>query len=458
MNIIVFGGGSFGTAIAHQLSFNTDNKVTILLRSKQIRDEINELNTNSNYFLNRMLNKSVYATTDFNIIGEADLLLISIPTKSMDAVIMDVKTHLNKQTLVVNMSKGLYQHGKTIVEFLRESLEHDNIVSLKGASFSAEMIERTPTLLTLGYERKEQFDLIERITKRTNIYLDFTTDIRGVELLSAIKNIYAILIGNIDAKFNSANTRFLFLTKAFSEIRIILNLLGGREDTLFLSCGIGDICLTSLNDLSRNRTLGLLIGKGFYNSLSEDNSVVLEGIKTLNLIDGILDEQQRRRLPLLNKMISLFIDKKESTLNLDFDSVFRGNYKTVITYGTFDLLHFGHLEILRRAKKMGDRLIVGLSTDEFNQIKGKVCEIPYERRKQYLESLQYVDLVIPETCWEQKTADILNNNVDVLIMGDDWKGKFDELNSYCKVIYLPRTKWISTTAIKELMRQEKSRD
>ncbi|MEO6950160.1 MAG: NAD(P)H-dependent glycerol-3-phosphate dehydrogenase [Ginsengibacter sp.] len=457
MNIIVFGGGSFGTAIAHQLSFNIDNNVTILLRNEKTRDEINEMNTNSNYFLNRMLNKSVRATTDFSIIKEADLLLIAIPTKSMNGVLKDVKNYLRKQTLIVNTSKGLYQHGKTIVEFLRETLDHENIVSLKGASFSAEMIERSPTLLTLGYEKKEQFDLIEKITRSTNIYLDFTTDIRGVELLSAIKNIYAILIGNIDAKFNSANTRFLFLTKAFSEVRIILNLLGGREDTLFLSCGIGDICLTSLNDLSRNRTLGLLIGKGFYNALSEDNSVVLEGIKTLNLIDGIIDEQQRRRLPLLNKMISLFIDKKESTLNLDFDAVFRGNYKTVITYGTFDLFHFGHLEILRRAKKLGDRLIVGLSTDHFNEVKGKSCEIPFERRKQYLESLQYVDLVIPENSWEQKIEDIKNNNVDILVMGDDWAGKFDELNTYCKVIYIPRTKWISTTGIKELINQEKSR-
>lgn len=456
MNIIILGGGSFGTAIAHQLSFNNNNKVTILLRNEKTMAEINELNTNSTYYLNRILNKSVQATTDFYIIEQADLLLISIPTKSMDGVVKDIKAHLKKPTLIVNMSKGLYKHGKTIVEYLKEILEHENIVTLKGASFSVEMMERTPTLLTLGYQKKEQFDMIECITRSTNIYVDFTTDIRGVELLSALKNIYAILIGNIDAKFNSANTRFLFLTKAFSEIRIILNILGGKEDTLFLSCGIGDICLTSLNDLSRNRTLGLLIGKGFYNSLSEDNSVVLEGIKTLKLIDGILDEQQRTRLPLLKKMISLFIDKKETSLNLDFDSVFRGNYKTVITYGTFDLLHFGHLEILRRAKEMGDKLIVGLSTDEFNLVKGKVCEIPYERRRQYLESLQYVDLVIPENNWDQKAGDILNNNVNVLLMGDDWKGKFDELNTYCEVIYLPRTKGISTTAIKELMKQDES--
>ena len=457
MKIIVLGGGSFGTAIAHQLSFNTNNFVTILLRNKLTVDEINDFSTNSTYYLNRMINKSVRATSEFSEIKDADVVILCIPTKSMNYVLADLKMNLKKDALIINMAKGLYEHGKTIVEFLKESLSHDNIVSLKGASFSTEMMERTPTLLTLGYQRKEQFDIVNQMVKSTNIYLDFTTDIRGVELLSALKNIYAILIGNIDAKFNSANTRFLFLTKAFSEIRIILIVLGGREDTLFMSCGIGDICLTSLNDLSRNRTLGLLIGKGFYNSLSEDNSVVLEGVKTLNLIDGILNEQQRMRLPLLNKMIDLFITKRELSLNLDFDTLFRGNYKTVITYGTFDLLHFGHLEILRRAKEMGDKLIVGLSTDEFNLVKGKECEIPFERRKEYLESLQYVDLVIPEKVWDQKKEDILNNNVDLLVMGDDWDGNFDYLKEFCEVIYLPRTRGISTTAIKEIMKQDKYR-
>lgn len=123
--------------------------------------------------------------------------------------------------------------------------------------------------------------------------------------------------------------------------------------------------------------------------------------------------------------------------------------KKVLTYGTFDLLHFGHVNLLRRAKELGDYLIVGLSTDEFNAQKHKQAYHSYENRKLVLESIRYVDKVIPETNWDQKIQDVINNDVDIFVMGDDWKGRFDFLKDYCEVIYLPRTIGISTTKIKE---------
>ena len=123
--------------------------------------------------------------------------------------------------------------------------------------------------------------------------------------------------------------------------------------------------------------------------------------------------------------------------------------KKIITYGTFDLLHYGHINLLKRAKQMGDYLIVCLSTDEFNKnSKNKECYFSYEIRKQLLESIRYVDLVIPENNWNQKINDIKEFGIDTFVMGDDWKGKFDFLKDYCEVIYLPRTKEISTTKIK----------
>ena len=124
--------------------------------------------------------------------------------------------------------------------------------------------------------------------------------------------------------------------------------------------------------------------------------------------------------------------------------------KRVITYGTFDLLHYGHINLLRRARQMGDYLIVGLSTDEFNwDEKQKKCYFSYEKRKQLLEAIRYVDLVIPEENWEQKRTDVKEYHVDTFVMGDDWKGKFDFLKDYCEVIYLPRTQNISTTELKK---------
>lgn len=124
--------------------------------------------------------------------------------------------------------------------------------------------------------------------------------------------------------------------------------------------------------------------------------------------------------------------------------------RRIITYGTFDLLHYGHINLLKRAKALGDYLIVALSTDEFNwNSKQKKCYFSYEKRKQLLESIRYVDLVIPETCWEQKVNDILQYHVDIFVMGDDWKGKFDYLKQYCEVIYFPRTPEISSSQIKK---------
>ena len=142
--------------------------------------------------------------------------------------------------------------------------------------------------------------------------------------------------------------------------------------------------------------------------------------------------------------------------------------KRIMTYGTFDLLHYGHINILKRSKSLGDYLIVGLSSDEFNELKGKKSVMSYEdkkyqkilstseARKEILESIRYVDKVIKESNWEQKVDDIIKYNIDVFVIGDDWEGKFDFLKEYCEVVYLPRTKSISTTLLKEIIEKEQS--
>ena len=123
--------------------------------------------------------------------------------------------------------------------------------------------------------------------------------------------------------------------------------------------------------------------------------------------------------------------------------------KKVITYGTFDLLHIGHVNLLRRARAQGDYLVVALSSDEFNAVKGKQSYQSFAYRKAMLEALRDVDEVIREDHWEQKTTDVATHQIDVFVMGDDWAGKFDFLSSQCEVVYLPRTRGISTTQLKE---------
>lgn len=125
--------------------------------------------------------------------------------------------------------------------------------------------------------------------------------------------------------------------------------------------------------------------------------------------------------------------------------------KRIITYGTFDLIHYGHIELLRRAKSLGNELIVGLSTDEFNKLKNKETIYPYQQRKKILQAIKYVDHIIPEFSWNQKIEDVKKYEIDTFVIGDDWKGEFDFLKAYCKVLYLPRTKGISTSEVKKIL-------
>lgn len=126
--------------------------------------------------------------------------------------------------------------------------------------------------------------------------------------------------------------------------------------------------------------------------------------------------------------------------------------KVILTYGTFDLFHVGHVRLLKRLRQLGDKLIVGLSSDEFNTLKGKQTVMTFEQRKEILLSCRYVDDVFEESCWEQKRSDIERERVDIFAMGDDWAGKFDDLQDVTEVVYLPRTEHVSTTEVKMMVK------
>ena len=317
MNIIVLGAGTFGTAIANELSLNTDNKVLLYSRNQKKVDEINKHNTNKSCFLNKQLRKQLEATSDIADVSNADIIFIALPSNVIIENLIFLRNHLKDSALLVNLSKGLLADGVTIIDSINNDLGINNVVTLKGPSFAVELMEHSDTLMTLGYSTKEQCDIIKKIIKRTALHIDCTNDMRGVELLSVLKNIYAIFLGVVDAKYNSPNTRFMILTKAFSEVRFFLRHLGGSEDTLFLACGFGDLCLTSLNDLSRNRTLGLLIGKGFFNSDYKSHSLILEGLNSINIFNNLIDTKSKDELPIFNKLYSYFLNK-EKDLDVNF--------------------------------------------------------------------------------------------------------------------------------------------
>lgn len=320
MNVIILGAGTFGTAIANELSVNTANKVLLYSSNKLKVDEINIQNTNKSCFPNKHLTKYLKATSDINKISNAEIIFVALPSKAILKSLGVLKPYFKKNVLLVNLSKGLLDDAVTIVESIKNELKINNVVSLKGPSFAIELMEHADTLLTLAYTKELQKNTIIRLVKNTSLHLDFTTDIRGVEVLSVLKNIYAVVIGVVDAQYNSSNTRFMISTKAFSEIRILLDSLKGQKDTLFLACGFGDFCLTSLNDLSRNRTLGLLIGKGFFSADYKSNTVILEGLNAIEMVYHLVDEKVKSELPIFNQLYS-FIIKKDSEFQIDFNEL-----------------------------------------------------------------------------------------------------------------------------------------
>ena len=320
MNILVLGAGTFGTAIANELSVNTTNNVVLFSRDQSKVDEINISNTNKSCFPNKHLTKFLSATSDKNEIKNADIIFIALPSPVIVETLNTLKSCFKEGVLLVNLSKGLFADGLTIVESIKISTGIDNVATLKGPSFAVEVMEHADTLLTLGYTTNAQHQIMRSIIKDTALHLDYTTDIRGVEVLSVLKNIYALVLGVVDAKYNSPNTRFMILTKAFSESRTLLRSLGGTDDTLFLACGFGDLCMTSLNDLSRNRTLGLLIGKGFFSADYKSNSVILEGLNAIEMFHDLIEEDMLKELLLFNKLYNFFANQ-ESELEFRFDEL-----------------------------------------------------------------------------------------------------------------------------------------
>ena len=273
--IAIIGAGTIGTALGNILAGT--GKETILLHSieKQIVDGINQTHINSRYFPTLLLHPGLHATTDNKLLEHCEVIFLAIPSVVMIDYLKTIRSHLPSGALFVNLAKGFGFGSKTIIECLKEKFPN-KVCTMTGPSFAGEIINRMPTGFTFGFEGSGHDSRIPEMFAATSIHLDFSNDILGVEILSILKNIYAVVLGIVDAQFNSPNLRFLILTKAFREMRRVLKWFGGREETLFNYCGYGDFTLTALNDLSRNRTLGLLIGKGFFTEhVSHD--LVLEG-------------------------------------------------------------------------------------------------------------------------------------------------------------------------------------
>jgi glycerol-3-phosphate dehydrogenase (NAD(P)+) len=274
-NIVFIGAGSIGTALGNIIAETGSTDVLLHSIESNVVSAINSSGINIKYFPTIRLDPRLKATSDSAVLSSADIIFLAIPSVILIDYLESIQTYLNPEAILVNLAKGFGNGHKTIMQCLHEQF-HNPACTLKGPSFAKEIIDRIPTGFTLGTEHQDIRNTISETFRDTPIFLDHSTDVTGVELLSILKNIYAIVLGIVDAHFNSPNIRFLILTKAFNEMKNILLTYHGKEETLFKYCGYGDFTLTALNDLSRNRTLGLLIGKGFFTE-HVSHELVLEG-------------------------------------------------------------------------------------------------------------------------------------------------------------------------------------
>jgi glycerol-3-phosphate dehydrogenase (NAD(P)+) len=304
-NIVFVGSGAIATALGNILAMNEELDVTILSIEPDVVENINQNHINKKYFPSIQLRPGLVATLDNIVLKKAHIVFMAIPSADTVNYIRKNRSTINPEAIIVNLAKGFGEKKKTIVESLNK-LVSNPVCSLKGPSFARDILNDQPTGFTLASKDEAIYHIFEEVFEGTNIKLDHSTDVNSVEVLSILKNIYAIVMGIVDAQFDSPNLRFLILTRAFKEMREILLLLGGNEQTMFKYCGYGDFSLTALNDLSRNRTLGLLIGKGFFVKDISDK-VVLEGKNAVSIIcERIAQSESPNRYPIIFEVFEVF--------------------------------------------------------------------------------------------------------------------------------------------------------
>lgn len=302
--IVVAGAGVFGTSVAERLSWNKNNNVILHSIEEDVVADINKNHQNTKYFPTRFLNTSIKATGDDEVFRDADVIMLVLPSKVIVPFSERVKKNNNGNPLIVNLAKGMSDNGA----FITEDIPFERTASMKGPSFAIETINGFPTSFTFGGRRDDFEYFRDTVLPNTGFTLDWSNDVRAVELLSILKNMYAIAIGLVSGRYGSPNVDFMVYTKAVNEMKELLKIYGCDEEIIFRYCGIGDLGLTALNDLSRNRTLGMLIGKGFALD-AMNNATTIEGQRTIKLFGEKTKENgMAKDFPLIQSLYKLMYE------------------------------------------------------------------------------------------------------------------------------------------------------
>jgi len=475
----VIGAGTWGIALARMLTVCGHD----VMVWSAIESEIDDLSSTRKH--KNLPGMEIPSNTKFTkeiktVCHEKDILIWAVPSNFVRSTVKLAAPYINENQIIVDVAKGIERNTHfTMTQVIHDELEKNSkvkvsLVALSGPTHAEEVALDIPTTIVSACNDITVAKIVQDVFMNSCLRVYTNYDIEGVELCGAIKNIIALAVGISRGLGYGDNTSAAIVTRGIAEIKRLGLAMGCNEETFSGLAGIGDLVVTATSEHSRNNKCGQLIGKGVnIDSAIEKVGMVVEGINALPATIE-LAEQYKVEMPIVmmvNKVVNYGLtpiaaaeelmarEKKSETekskLDIDYEQSLlhsrKGtNMKRVITYGTYDLLHYGHINLLRRAKALGDYLIVVLSSDEFNwNEKHKKTYFTYEQRKQLLESIRYVDLVIPENSWQQKRNDVHEYHVDTFVMGDDWQGKFDFLKEEgIDVIYLPRTPEISSSQMK----------
>ncbi len=486
MRIGVLGAGTWGMALARMLSNNGHEIIVWSALTAEI-DQLISTRTQKN--LPYMLIPEAIKFTKIieEVCTEKDILIFAVPSVFVRATARQANPFIKNGQVIVDVAKGIEAATlMTLTEVIRDEIDANiNVVALSGPTHAEEVAQDMPSAIVSACKDINIAEMVQSVFMNPYMRVYTNTDIKGVEICSALKNIIALASGISAGLGYGDNARAALITRGLAEIERLGMKLGCLKETFSGLAGMVDLIVTATSMHSRNNRCGQLIGQGYTPVAAvKEIGMVVEGINavpaamalanTYNVdmpivraVDAIVNHKAKPKTVVAELMGRVKKTELGKTpLELEYEHFIIKNaamrvmgaqsMKRVITYGTFDLLHYGHINLLRRAKALGDYLIVVISTDEFNwNEKHKKCYFSYEQRKALVESVRYVDLVIPEENWEQKRSDMHEYHIDTFVMGDDWEGKFDFLREEgVEVVYLPRTPEISSSQIKRDLHTE----
>ena len=480
MKIGVLGAGTWGIALARMLA-NSGHSVEVWSALPEEIEELDRTRHQKNLPNMEIPKEIVFRKEVRDICKEKEILLFVVPSVFVRQTAKLAAPFLEKGQIIVDAAKGIEPETLlSMSEVIQSEIPDAEVVALSGPTHAEEVANDQPTTIVAAHADLEIAKKVQTAFSNPVMRVYTNTDVKGVELCGALKNIIALASGISTGLGFGDNLRAALITRGLAEIERLGLQMGCITDTFSGLAGMGDLIVTAMSRHSRNNRCGYLLGQGY--SLKDAVKQVGMVVEGINAIPAAIRLSQKHEveMPIINavnevvscgvdprKMAAKLMGRDQKTelskpvLDLTFESAVVKNaamrmkgdqtMKRVITYGTFDLLHYGHINLLRRAKALGDYLIVAISTDEFNwNSKQKKCYFTYEQRKALVEAIRYVDLVIPEESWQQKKSDMHEYHVDTFVIGDDWTGKFDFLKEEgVEVVYLPRTPEISSSQMKK---------